>query len=148
ARFFRRFAEGVFDLENLRKETAKLADFVADSSEKYGFEARKVVALGYSNGANIAASLLVSRPETLAGAVLLRGMTPFEPENLPDLRDKVIFLASGRLDPIVPTQNVENLAQIFRRAGADVELHWENASHGLTNADIEAAREFVAQKFA
>ncbi len=148
ARFFRRFAEGVFDLENLREETAKLADFVAASGQKYGFEAQKVVALGYSNGANIAASLLLSRPETLAGAVLLRGMTPFEPQNRPDLDGKAIFLASGRFDPIVPTQSVENLAQIFQRAGADVELRWENASHGLTSADIEAAREFVAQKFA
>lgn len=148
ARFFRRFAEGVFDLENLREETAKLAAFVAASSREYGFEAHKVVALGYSNGANIAASLLLWRPETLAGAVLLRGMTPFEPQNPPDLNGKPIFLASGRLDPIVPIQNVENLAQMLQKAGADVALRWQNASHSLANEEIEAAREFVVQKFA
>jgi predicted esterase len=148
ARFFRRFAEGVFDIENLHEETGKLADFIAASSQRYGFETQNVVAIGYSNGANIAASLLLSHPETLAGAVLLRGMTPFEPQNLPDLSGKVVFLASGRFDPIVPTQNVENLAQMLNRAGTATELHWENASHGLTGADIEAAREFIARHFA
>lgn len=148
ARFFRRFAEGVFDLENLCEETAKLADFVAASSQKYSFEAENVVALGYSNGANIAASLLLSRPEILAGAVLLRGMTPFEPQNLPDLSRKAIFLAAGRFDPIVPIHNIENLSRMFQRAGADVTLCWEGGSHGLVNAEIEAARAFVAQKFA
>lgn len=148
ARFFRRFAEGVFDLENLRAETENLAAFVTQSARKYAFDSQKVVALGYSNGANIAASLLLCRPETLAGAVLLRAMTPFQTENWPDLSGKPIFLAAGRFDPIVPTQNIENLAQIFQSAGANVKLHWENAAHGLTSADIEAARQFIAQKFA
>ncbi|HEX9995902.1 MAG TPA: hypothetical protein VGB45_02065, partial [Abditibacterium sp.] len=75
-RFFRRFAEGIFDLENLREETEKLANFVIQSSQRYGFAANDVIALGYSNGANIAASVLLSRPEILRGAILLRAMTP------------------------------------------------------------------------
>jgi predicted esterase len=147
-RFFRRLAEGVFDIENLHAETDKLADFVAQSSQKYGFDASRVVALGYSNGANIAASLLLSRPETLAGGILLRAMTPFEPEAPVNLAGKSVFIAAGRFDPIVPVDNVENLAKLLENAGADVTLRWEQASHGLNSPEIEAARQFAAQKFA
>lgn len=148
ARFFRRFAEGVFDLENLHAETEKLADFVAASSQKYGFDAGRVVALGYSNGANIAASLLLSRPKTLAGGILLRAMTPFEPEAPLGLGGKSVLIAAGRFDPIVPVDNVENLARLLQDAGADVTLRFENASHGLTLSEIEAAQQFAAQHFA
>lgn len=144
-RFFKRLAEGVFDLEDLRLQTDALAEFVAGSSEEYGFDARDVWALGYSNGANIAASLLLQRPATLAGAVLLRAMTPLEPALLPDLQGKQVFLASGRLDPLVPAPDVENLARLLRQSGAGVELRWQSAGHELTREEIEAARAWVPE---
>jgi phospholipase/carboxylesterase len=148
ARFFRRLAEGVFDLENLHDETAQLAAFVTSSSQKYGFDAARVVAIGYSNGANIAASLLLSHPEVLAGAVLLRAMTPFQPTAVPDLHNKSILLAAGRADHMVPMENIDNLARLLEGGGADVSLRFENAGHNLTDAEIEAARLFMAQHFA
>ncbi|HEX8463739.1 MAG TPA: alpha/beta hydrolase [Abditibacterium sp.] len=146
ARFFRRLSEGVFDLENLHQETAALADFVAQSATQLGFDAQNVWALGYSNGANIAASLLLSRPETLAGAILLRAMTPFSPSELPNLTGKPIFLAAGRFDPLVPAENIENLASMLEKSGANVTLRWENASHGLVGHEIDEARHFLAEK--
>lgn len=142
-RWFKRFAEGVFDLEDLRLQTGALADFVAASSQECGFDARSVWALGYSNGANIAASLLLQRPETLAGAVLLRAMTPFEPSPLPDLKGKRVFLASGRFDTLVPASNVETLARLLRQSGASVELRWQEAKHELAREEIEAAQAWV-----
>jgi phospholipase/carboxylesterase len=148
ARFFRRLAEGIFDVENLHDETAQLAEFVAEASRQYGFDSTQVVALGYSNGANIAASLLLSHPTTLAGGVLLRAMTPFVPETLPNLSGKSVFLAAGRMDPLVPMENIDTLARMFENAGADVTLRFENAGHNLTHAEIEAARSFLDRKFA
>ena len=139
-RFFKRFAEGKFDLEDLRLQTDALADFVAASAAQYGFDAGDVWALGYSNGANIAASLLLQRPETLAGAVLLRAMTPFIPPTPPDLSGKRVFLAAGRFDPIVPVADVENLARLLQNGGADVELRLENAGHDLARAELDAIR--------
>ncbi len=142
-RFFKRFAEGKFDLEDLRLQTDDLADFVADSAGKYGFDAANVWAVGYSNGANIAASLLLQRPATLCGAVLLRAMTPFVPHHNPDLTDKQIFLASGRFDPIVPVADVEQLVRLFRESGAEVELRFQNAGHEPAREEAEAARAWV-----
>jgi phospholipase/carboxylesterase len=143
ARFFRRLAEGVFD-----HESGQLCGFVTSSSQKYGFDAARVVAIGYSNGANIAASLLLSHPEVLAGAVLLRAMTPFQPTAVPDLHNKSILLAAGRADHMVPMENIDNLARLLEGGGADVSLRFENAGHNLTDAEIEAARLFMAQHFA
>src|SRR5437588_9417037 len=94
-RFFRRLAEGVFDLEDLTRRTHELADFVADAATRYGFDPRNVIAVGFSNGANIAASLLLLRPETLAAAVLFRPMIPLVPETLPDLSRVPVFIAAG-----------------------------------------------------
>ncbi|RYX82477.1 alpha/beta hydrolase [bacterium] len=142
-RFFRRLAEGVFDLEDLHRQTDDLADFVATSATKYGFDATQVWALGYSNGANIAASLLLQRSEVLSGAVLLRAMTPFEPESIPALGGKRIFLASGRYDSMVPTANIENLARLFREGGAEVELRFQNAGHDLAREELEAIKKWL-----
>ncbi len=142
-RFFKRFAEGVFDLEDLHLQTEALADFVAQSSQKHGFDAQSVWALGYSNGANIAASLLLQRPQTLAGAVLLRAMTPFVPDEVPNAHCKRVFLASGRFDPIVSTSDVEGLASLLRQSGAEVELRWQDAGHELAREEIEAARVWI-----
>ncbi len=144
-RFFKRFAEGVFDLEDLRLQTDDLADFVSTSAHKYGFDVANVWALGYSNGANIAASLLLQRPQVLAGAVLLRAMTPFVPLQKLDLRGKAIFLAAGRFDPIVPVNDVEKLARLFRESGAEVELLIQNAGHELVREELEAIRAWVSR---
>jgi phospholipase/carboxylesterase len=145
-RFFRRFAEGVFDLEDVAKRTLALADFIGAAAAQYGFEPSKLTALGYSNGANIAASLFLLRPESLAGAVLLRPMVVLEPENIPDLRGKRLLLLSGRHDPIVPVDHPERLAAQFRTAGADVTLHWLDTGHQLTEADLRLAGAFLASR--
>ena len=143
ARFFARHAEGVFDLESLHHETAKLASFVEDAAQNYGFDAANVWALGFSNGANIAASLLLSHPHVLKGAVLLRAMTPFSPERVPDLRGKSVFLASGQYDPIVEISDVAGLADLLRNGGADVKHEIVAADHGLVGHEIETIAEWV-----
>ena len=142
-RFFRRFAEGVFDLEDVAKRTQQLADFVRDAAGDYGFAPGSLTAVGYSNGANIAASLLLLRPESLAGAVLLRPMVVLQPKQLPDLRGKRIAIISGRYDPIVPVDQPETLAAMFRDAGAEVELHWLESGHQLSGADLRLAGQFL-----
>jgi phospholipase/carboxylesterase len=143
-RFFRRFAEGVFDLEDVARRTHALADFVAAAASHYGFDPQKLIALGFSNGANIAASLLLLRPKSLAGAVLLRPMVVLEPPQAPDLHGRKVLIASGRADPIVPLDHPPRLAGQLRRGGADVSLEWLNTGHQLTPADLNLARNFVS----
>ena len=133
-RFFRRFAEGVFDVEDLKARTEALADFIVEARRAYGLGAP--IALGFSNGANIAASLLLLRPEVLAGAVLLRAMTPFEPEPAPALDGKPVLILSGAMDPIIPAENADRLAAILGGAGARVTHRTMPAGHGLTQADL------------
>ena len=142
-RFFRRLAEGVFDLDDLRRRTHDLAAFVADASTAYGFDARRVIAVGYSNGANIAASLLLLRPEVLAGAVLFHAMVPLVPEQSPDLRGVPVFMAAGRTDPLIPARLTEQLAEMLRQAGASVELQWQPGGHTLTQAEALAATSWL-----
>ncbi len=138
-RFFRRLAEGVFDLDDLRRRTHDLAGFVSAASEAYRFDPRRVIAVGYSNGANIAASLLLLRPEVLAGAVLFHAMVPLVPEPLPDLRGVPVFIGAGRRDSLIPPPRTEGLALLLRQAGADVELHWEPGGHVINPAEVDAA---------
>jgi phospholipase/carboxylesterase/glyoxalase family protein len=143
-RFFRRLAEGVFDLDDLRQRTHDLADFVAAASDSYHFDPQRVIAVGYSNGANIAASVLLLRPETLAGAVLFHAMVPLVPEQLPDLGAVPVFLGAGWADPMIPAPQTEALAEFLRRAGAQVELRWEPGGHTLTRAEVDAAKVWLA----
>ncbi|HEX2861278.1 MAG TPA: alpha/beta hydrolase [Lacunisphaera sp.] len=145
-RFFRRFAEGVFDLDDVARRTHALADFIASAAKKYQLDAAKLTAVGYSNGANIAASLLLLRPESLAGAVLLRPMVVLQPGALPDLAGKHLSLISGRHDPIVPVDHPPRLAEMFRQAGAAVDLHWLEAGHQLTKPDFDLAGRFLATR--
>jgi predicted esterase len=144
-RFFRRLAEGVFDIEDLHKRTGELADFVVASSEKYGFALSSVCAVGFSNGANVAASMLLSRPEVLNAAVLYRAMVPFEPETPPVLAGKRVLISAGRSDQMIPRMGTERLAQILVDAGAEVELAWQDASHGLVQGDVTAGKRFVSE---
>jgi len=145
ARFFRRLAEGVFDLEDLRDRTQGLARFVRESATVYEFDPRKVIALGFSNGANIAASLLLAGTGVLAGAVLLHPMVPFEPESHPDLTSVPIFVGAGRADPLVPVAQTDRLIELLTAGGATVEAHWQPGGHRLTRDEIEAATEWLQQ---
>ena len=144
-RFFRRLAEGVFDLEDLKTRTNELADFVASAARHYKLAADEIVGVGYSNGANIAASTLLLRPEILRGAVLFRAMVPLVPENLPDLSSARVWIGAGDQDPIVPASETKRLAELLRRAGADVTIRFAKAGHGLTNDDLEAARRWLEE---
>jgi len=145
-RYFRRLAEGVFDLEDLRTRTHELADFVETAARGYHLAADRIFAVGFSNGANIAAAMLLLRPQMLAGAVLFRAMVPFVPETQPHLQGKPVFLGAGRQDPIVSPGETKRLQQLLVQAGADVTLHWEPAGHRLTPMDIEAARAWVPDR--
>ena len=142
-RFFRRLAEGVFDLEDLKYRTNELADFVAAAGEHYGFTSDNVVAVGYSNGANIAASMLLLRPEVMPAAILFRAMVPLVPNKLPELSSVHVWIGAGDQDPIIPPSEVQRLVELLRRAGADVTIRFFNAGHGLTNDDLEAARHWL-----
>lgn len=142
-RFFRRLAEGVFDLEDLKLQTDELARFVRAASDKYGLEAGKIVAVGYSNGANIAASVMLTYPDVLAGAVLFRPMVPFAPSAPPGLRNVPVLLGAGRRDAIVVPEQTLALAEILKTAGARVSLHWHEGGHELGRDDIAAAKDWL-----
>jgi len=145
-RFFRRFAEGVFDLDDLKAQTAALARFIRASSEKYGFGGSEVIAVGYSNGANIATSLLLTEPDLLAGAVLFRAMAPFIPDSPPDLGNIPVLLAAGRRDPIVSPEHTSKLAEILQAGGARVSIHWHEGGHELGQDDLVAAKNWLSQR--
>jgi predicted esterase len=142
-RFFRRLAEGVFDLDDLRRRTDELAEFISRAAVHYGFDPQRVVAAGFSNGANIAASLLLLRPGTLRAAILFSPMVPIVPDALPDLDGVRVFISAGRMDPIVTPENTQKLADLLQQARADVTLRWTTGGHSLTPDDIDAAAEWV-----
>jgi predicted esterase len=142
-RFFRRLAEGVFDLPDLVARTDALADFVTDSVRAYRRDPKRVIAVGFSNGANIAAAMMLLRPEVLQGGVLIRAMVPLIPEKPPQSSARVQLL-SGLQDPIVPVEQPQRLAELLRVAGATVELIWNQAGHSLTSADIRFAQRWLA----
>jgi phospholipase/carboxylesterase/glyoxalase family protein len=142
-RFFRRLAEGVFDLDDLQRRTNDLAAFVAAASATYQFDPQRVIAVGYSNGANIAASLMLRHPTVLAEAVLFHVMVPFVPAESPDLSGVPVFIGAGRFDSLIPPQQTEQLALMLRQAGAEVELHWEPGSHALNQAEVHAATSWL-----
>jgi phospholipase/carboxylesterase len=142
-RFFRRFAEGVFDEADVVKRANELADFVAAAGERYKFETRQVIAVGYSNGANIAAAVLLLRPGTIKSAVLLRAMVPITPSPLPKLPGTRALICSGTRDPIIPMENAERLTAMLRNAGATVTLRIEEAGHQLVFDEIAAAKNWL-----
>ena len=145
-RFFRRLAEGVFDLEDLKYRTNELADFVAAAAEHYKLAADQIIAIGYSNGANIAASMLLLRPEILRGAVLFRAMVPLVPEKLADLSSVRVWIGAGSEDPIIPTPETQRLVELLRSAGAEVTIRFARAGHGLTNGDVITARDWLDRR--
>ncbi|MFE4897074.1 alpha/beta hydrolase [Peribacillus butanolivorans] len=138
-RFFRRLAEGIFDEEDLIFRTKELNDFLDIAAGKYDFDRENLVALGYSNGANIAASLMFHFEGALKGAILHHPMVPRRGMTLPSLSDVPIFIAAGKNDPICPAQETGELLQLLQQAGATVDIHWENHGHQLTRSEVEAA---------
>lgn len=140
-RFFRRLAEGVFDLEDLKVRTAELAEFIAGARKAYNLP--EPVAVGFSNGANIAASLLLSQPDALSGAVLLRAMLPFEPVPMPSLTGKPVLLLSGSSDQMIPAAATQRLVDVLQTSGADLEYKTLPTGHGLTRNDLFLATQWL-----
>lgn len=140
-RFFRRLSEGVFDEDDVRRRADELADFVETARARYGIAAP--VALGYSNGANIAAAMLLLRPNVLAGAILLRAMVPLSEPPQADLKDKPVLIVSGKLDPIIPASNSAQLAALLSHAGANVQHPVLPTGHQLTQTDLTLSKEWI-----
>ncbi|HEX2509243.1 MAG TPA: alpha/beta hydrolase [Microvirga sp.] len=140
-RFFRRFAEGVFDEEDVKARADELADFVSEAREAYGLTAP--LAVGFSNGANIAAAMLFLRPDTLAGAALLRAMMPLSAPPKADLSDRRVLVLSGSMDPIVPAGNAAELVGMLADRGADVQHRTLPVGHGLSQGDVSLTRDWI-----
>ncbi|MFE1245504.1 alpha/beta hydrolase [Fictibacillus sp. NPDC058756] len=146
-RFFRRFAEGVFDEEDLIFRTKELNEFIDESANKYQFDRNNVVAVGYSNGANVAGSLIFHYENALKGAILHHPMVPRRGIDLPDLTNLPVFIGAGKNDPICPASETEELENLLTNAGAKVHVKWENMGHQLSRAEVEEAAEWFAVNF-
>lgn len=142
-RFFRRLAMGVFDVEDLKQRTDELEAFVKDAVSEYVITG-PIVAVGYSNGANIAGSLLIRSPGLLKAAVLFHAMVPYQPESQPDLSSTSVLITAGERDPMIPLDHTRELERILRVAGADVKLHLEAGGHELTQSEVDAATRWLA----
>ncbi|ADU50572.1 Glyoxalase/bleomycin resistance protein/dioxygenase [Thermaerobacter marianensis DSM 12885] len=146
-RFFRRLAPGVLDPEDLAARADGMARFVAAAARRYGFDPRRVVAVGYSNGANLAAALLLRHPGLLAGAVLFRPMeVPVASPPAGALAGVPVLVAAGRQDAVVPADSSRALAQRLEEAGARVTLHWAEAGHGLQEEELRRARDWLVER--
>ncbi|AIE80332.1 carboxylesterase [Bacillus anthracis] len=144
-RFFRRLAEGIFDEEDLIFRTKELNEFLDEAAKTYEFDRNNIVAIGYSNGANIAASLLFHYENALKGAVLHHPMVPRRGTQLPNLAGKSVFIAAGTNDPICSSSESEELKQLLENANANVTMHWENRGHQLTMGEVEKAKEWYGK---
>lgn len=143
-RFFRRLEEGVFDEEDLIKRTEELHEFLNEASQKLSFDRKQITAIGYSNGANIAGSLLFHYKDSLQKAILHHPMVPRKGIDLPDLTGTKVFIAAGDNDPMCPPEEAEELQRLLTNGGADVDLHWESNGHQLTMSEIKAAASWYA----
>jgi phospholipase/carboxylesterase len=143
-RFFRRFAEGVFDEEDVIRRAHELADFITAAAAKYDFETRQLTAVGYSNGANIAAAMMLLRPGVLPEAVLFRAMVTLSNPPPADLNGTRVLISAGSSDPIIPQENAERLAAALRARGAAVQLEVQEAGHGLNTVDLALAKQFLS----
>ena len=144
-RFFRRLAEGVFDEEDVVRRAHELTDFIPAAAAKYEFDPAILSAVGYSNGANISAAVLLLYPGAIKSAILLRAMVPLTPATLPDLAGIRVLICSGTRDPIIPVENAERLAAMLRDAGTDVTLRLEEAGHQLVFDEITAAKNWLRE---
>ncbi len=144
-RFFRRHADGILDQRDLELRTNELKEFIEGAMELYGFGKADLIAVGFSNGANILASLLFQYPGLIRGAVLLSPMMPFEPEATRDLSGTSVFLGAGRNDPLVPSEHVQRLANAFGEAGADVAVYWQDEGHRITSEEVSSATTWLTE---
>lgn len=144
-RFFRRLAEGVFDVDDLKVRAGELADFVSAAAAHYRFDPSRVIAMGFSNGANIASAMLLLRPRVLKGAILLRAMVPLVPDPPQEapLSGTRVLISNGRIDPIVSPEETDRLARLLQQHGADVEVHWQSAGHQLMPSDFAVAKTWL-----
>jgi phospholipase/carboxylesterase len=143
-RFFKRIAEGVFDPKEVRSRAVELARFIRAAVVAYRLDSTRVFALGYSNGANIASTVMFVEPGILQGAVLFRPMLVYEPTETPDLSGSAVFISAGRMDPIVPAASVERLVELFDSARSEVTLKWQLAGHSLVPGEVREAAEWFA----
>jgi predicted esterase len=144
-RFFARLAEGVFDPNEIERRTHDLADFVTAATTRYDLNARTLVAVGFSNGANVAATMMLLRPEVLGGGILYRGMVVLDrPATADSLAGRRVLLANGNVDPLVPPGHPERLGALLRTGGAAVTLKVHPASHQLTARDVAAAQSWLS----
>jgi phospholipase/carboxylesterase len=146
-RFFRRLAEGVFDEEDLIFRTKELHEFLDKAANEHGFDRSNIVAFGYSNGANIAASLLFHYDDSLKGASLHHPMVPLRGIQMPDLSEVPVFIAAGKNDPICPAAESEELDELLRGAGAKTTVHWEMNGHTLTGSEVAVAADWYRSQF-
>lgn len=146
-RFFRRIADGVFDQEDLAFRTKELAEFVRNAATVHGFSPRNVVAVGFSNGANIAASMLLADTGVLGGAVLLAPTVPFEPDRTPTLSHVPVFVGAGEHDPLVPIAKTRQLVGLLEAGGAQVEAFVHAGGHQITRPEIDAVRSWFEKNF-
>ena len=142
-RFFRRLAEGVFDYDDVRRRAIELAQFIAAAKENYHLASP--IAVGYSNGANIAAAVLLLKPEILAGAILFRAMLPLDPAPQPDLAGQPVLITSGLRDPVIPAESANRLAALLSVAGARVKHKTFPVGHELSQMDLSAAQQWLAK---
>jgi phospholipase/carboxylesterase len=142
-RFFRRLAEGVFDPAEVRSRGEELAGFIRAAVTRYELDGEHIIALGYSNGANIASTVMLIDPDVIHAAVLLRPMLVFEPEERTDLAGKGVLLSAGRVDRIVPVESVEKLVHLLEDRGAEVTLKWQLGGHNLVPSELKEAAEWL-----
>jgi phospholipase/carboxylesterase len=142
-RFFRRISEGVFDPKEVRARAEELVHFIRAAIVSYRLDAQRMFALGYSNGANIASTVMLIEPGVLQGSILLRPMLVYEPPEQKDLSGSAVFISAGRMDPIAPTTSVERLAKLFEKAHADVTLKWQLAGHSLVPSEMREAADWL-----
>jgi phospholipase/carboxylesterase len=143
-RFFKRLAEGVFDPKEVRSRAEELARFIRGAVITYRLDPARVFALGYSNGANIASTVMLVEPGILQGAILFRPMLVYEPSEKSDLTGSAVFISAGRMDPIVPVASVERLAELFASTHAEVTLKWQLAGHSLVPSEVREAADWLA----
>ncbi|MEB1809234.1 MAG: alpha/beta hydrolase [Bacillaceae bacterium] len=146
-RFFRRLREGVFDEEDLKFRTKELHEFIDEMADKYSFDRNRVVAIGYSNGANIAASLMYHYENTLQGGILFHAMVPLRGVKLPDLSQTGVFVGAGKRDPLIPADETKELIEELRKANAEVTEHWGEGGHELTRQEVDLAKEWFDAQY-
>ncbi|MED3645749.1 alpha/beta hydrolase [Halalkalibacterium halodurans] len=146
-RFFRRIAEGVFDEEDLVIRTKELHEFLDDAVREHAINRNRLVAIGYSNGANIAVSLLYHYEQPLMGAILFKAMVPLRNRTVPDLQQMPIFIGAGKYDPLIPQTETKELINTLTNAGANVYEQWIDGGHQLTREEVERAKEWFNEQF-